>query len=199
MSIGAIIAIVLAIIVVAAIGMLATVEMRRRNLRQRFGPEYERLAQEKGARQADAELSQRQQRVARLDLRSLAPEQRAGYASQWTAVQERFVDDPGDAVAQAANLLDAVRRDRGYPVDGQAATDALIVHHADAVHGYRKARDITPDDSETSTEDLRQAMLGYRTLFRDLLGTNRDSRAEMSPAGAIAAGAARSQGENEGV
>jgi hypothetical protein len=184
MSIGAIIAILVVIAVVAAAGTLTTLEMRRRTLRRRFGPEYERLVKEKGARQADAELLERQRRVAKLDLRPLSPEQRGRYAGQWTAIQERFVDDPGDAVTQAATLLDAVRRDRGYPAEGEAAMDALIVHHTDAVDGYRKARMTMSDNSDASTEDLRQALLGYRTLFRDLLGSPRRSHASLSPAGA---------------
>jgi len=171
MSTGAIIAIVIAIIVVVAAVALAAAEMRRRTLRQRFGPEYDRLASEKGTRQAEAELAARQRRVAKLDIRPLTPDQRATYARQWTATQELFVDDPGGAVRQAEGLVTAVQRDRGYPVDSdEEAMDALIVHHADTIDGYREARGIMSDRNGTSTDNLRKALLGYRALYRELLG-----------------------------
>jgi hypothetical protein len=181
MSTGAIIAIVIAIIVVVAAGALATMELRRRTLRQRFGPEYERLAREKGTRQAEAELMARQRRVASLDLKELTLAQRADYEQRWTAVQEEFVNDPATAVRQAEELITAVQRDRGYPVDNsEMAMDALVVRHSRAVGPYRSARSVASNGTETSTDDLREALINYRVMFRDLLGS-RDGDRELDP------------------
>jgi hypothetical protein len=175
MSVGAIIAIVIAIIVVAAAGVLATVELRRRALRQRFGAEYDRLVKEKGARQAEAELVARQRRLAELNIRELSTEQRAGYVRQWAAVQERFVDEPADAVRRADELVVAVERSRGYPADDpDEALEALTVDHAGAVEGYREARDVTASGDGVSTEQYRVALLRYRDLFTSLVGTSPD-------------------------
>jgi len=172
MSVGAIIAIVIAIIVIVAAGVLAATELRRRALRRRFGDEYDRLVQEKGARQAEAELTARQRRLASLDIRDLNYEQRAGYARQWATVQERFVDGPADAVRRADELIVAVERTRGYPADDPDETlEALTVDHASAVEGYRQARDVATREDTASTEQYRQALLGYRNLFISLVGS----------------------------
>ncbi|MBV9379740.1 MAG: hypothetical protein JOY82_02410 [Streptosporangiaceae bacterium] len=172
MSTGAIIAIVIVVLVVAAVAAVVTRQMRRRALRGRFGPEYERLAAEKGSRQAEAELTARERRVAQLDLHPLTAEQRAHYAGEWTAVQERFVDDPAGAVAEASALVAAVERDRGYPAaeDRDEEMANLSVDHAGAVTGYRQAREITDNAPSASTDDLRRAMIQYRTLFQELTG-----------------------------
>ena len=80
MSTGAVIAIVVVVVVVAAVVAIAAMEMRRRRLRQQFGPEYDRLATELGSRRkAEAELAARQRRVAQLDIRPLTREEGARY------------------------------------------------------------------------------------------------------------------------
>jgi len=168
MSTGAIIAIVIAIVIIAAAAVLAVVEMRRRALRNRFGAEYDRLVKEKGSRQAEAELTERQRRFAKLDIHELTAEQRAGYAQQWTAVQERFVDDPAGAVRQAGELITSVEQARGYPADD---LDTLTIEHAQAVEGYREAKQMTSGESDASTEQLRSALLAYRSLFSELTGS----------------------------
>jgi hypothetical protein len=63
-------------------------------------------------------------------------------------------------------------RDRGYPVDDfeQRAAD-ISVDHPQVVDDYRAAHAIAAanDRSEASTEDLRQALVHYRSLFEELL------------------------------
>ena len=105
MSTGIVVVIVVVIIVIAlAIGVAATV--RRRRLQQQFGPEYDRLAREHDSkRKAEAELAQRQRRVRKLDIRPLSPEAQEQYSARWMSLQERFVDDPEDAVAQSQTLV----------------------------------------------------------------------------------------------
>ena len=109
-------------------------------------------------------------RVAQLDLRPLTAEQRGKYAREWTSAQERFVDSPAEAAEAAGALVAAVAADRGYPAgDHEQLLSDLSVHHARQLNGYRRARRTT-QSGEAKTEELRQAMLAYRTLFRDLLG-----------------------------
>jgi len=166
--------IIIAILVVAAIVAGVVYDTRRRRLRQRFGPEYDRLVEEKGSRtKAEAELANRQRRVAGLDIRPLDPAARARYAENWAAVQEQFVDSPQDAVMAAQRLVMTVMKERGYPTEGgdQVLAD-LSVDHANVLDHYRAAYDISQRaaDNAASTEDLRQAMIHYRALFQDLLG-----------------------------
>ena len=174
MSTGAIIGIIIAIIVVVAIVVVASAGMRRARLRRQFGPEYDRLAKQVGNRQAGAELSARQRRVEALGIHELSPDQQASYSGDWTAVQERFVDTPADAVSAADMLIWSVMRDRGYPADDRnASMEALSVYHAGSLEGYRKTQEVRPE--QATTEQLREAMIRYRAMFEDLTGLKEGS------------------------
>ncbi len=170
MSTGAIIGIVIVVLVVLAAALVASGELRRARLRRQFGPEYERLAKQLGSRKkADAELAERQRRVEALGIHELSPEQQARYSGDWIAVQERFVDTPAGAVAAADTLIWDVMRDRGYPADDRKVSlDALSVYHGRSLEGYRQALDLRTESA--STEQLREALIRHRTLFRDLTG-----------------------------
>jgi hypothetical protein len=170
MSTGAIIGIIIAVIVVVAAVVVASGELRRARMRRQFGPEYDRLAQELGSKKkADAELTARQRRVEALNIHELSAEQRASYSGDWTAVQERFVDTPAEAVSAAGTLIWDVMRDRGYPADDRnASMEALSVYHAEPLNGYRQVQGIRTDTA--TTEELREAMIRYRALFEDLTG-----------------------------
>jgi hypothetical protein len=186
MSTGAVIAIVVVIIVVIAAVALGAMEMRRRRLRQQFGPEYDRVVSETGnRRKAEAELSARQRKVAKLDIRPLTSDESARYQGEWNAIQERFVDTPTESVTQASTLVTTVMRTRGYPTeDHDEAMEALSVDHAPTLARYREARAISEraGSGAATTDDLRNAMLRYRELFHELLGTpadpDRDADAE---------------------
>lgn len=167
--IAIIVVVVLVVLVIAAMTMA-----RRRRLQRRFGPEYDRVVGEKhGQLKADAELAGRQRRVRSLDIQPLSATARATYAGEWAAVQERFVDQPQQALTEAQLLVVAVMRDRGYPTEDhdQIAAD-LSVEHAGTLDHYRAAAGITTnaETGDVSTEDLRQGMVHYRALFSDLLG-----------------------------
>jgi hypothetical protein len=169
MSTGAIIAIVVivALIVVAAVAAIPA--LRRARMRRQFGPEYDRLAKELGAKKADAELSARLRRAEALGIHPLSPEQQASYSDGWTTVQERFVDKPAGAVSAADTLIWDVMRDRGYPADDRnASMEALSVYHANAFYGYRQVSEMNPESA--TTEDLRQALIRCRAQFEALLG-----------------------------
>jgi len=174
MSGGAIVLIVIVVIVVlAVIGGLA-LAVRRRRLQQQFGPEYDRVLTEQDSRlRAEAELTDRQRRVRKLDIRPLSEASRQQYSARWLAVQENFVDVPEQAVLDAYELVTSVMTERGYPIedDDQMQAD-LSVDHAETVSHFRAARQITTTAAEgnAQTEDLRQALIHYRALFSDLLG-----------------------------
>ena len=167
--------VIVAVVVVAAVVMWRALAARRtRSLREGFGPEYDRTATAVGdKRKAEAELAARRERREQLDIRPLPAEARQRYARQWELVQTQFVDSPPAAIAAADGLVNAVMADRGYPVDDfdQRAADVSVDHPA-VVENYRKAQEISSRSArgEATTEDLRQAMQNYRSLFDELLG-----------------------------
>jgi hypothetical protein len=167
------VAIVVGVLVLAAVGWYLWQRRRSEALQARYGSEYDRAVHQVGdKRRAESELLKRQERVEHLEIRALAAEERGRFVEQWRAVQARFVDDPKGAVGDADRLVEEVMKARGYPVADfdQRAAD-LSVHHPSVVANYRAARDIAARHrrGEASTEDLRQAMVHYRELFADLL------------------------------
>ena len=167
--------VVLAIIVIAALVIATRRRHRSTHLKQQFGPEYERELQRQGsAAKAEATLADREARVHKLTIRELPATERAGYADEWAAVQRRFVDDPAMAVNEADRLVNRVMNARGYPMaDFDQRADDISVNYPTVVQNYRSARDIVVRHSggRATTEDLRQAMVYYRSLFDELLGT----------------------------
>jgi multidrug efflux pump subunit AcrB len=189
MSTGATVAIIVVIVIVIAVAAFGAAAARRRRLRQRFGPEYDRMvAGQQSQRKAQAELASRERRVRKLDIRPLTAPAVADYTAQWASIQECFVDQPASAVNEAQQLVTAVLKDRGYPTEGydQILAD-LSVDHARILEHYRAAHSVSESAAAgpASTEDLRQAMIHYRTMFGDLLSDVAD--AQPSPAEAAAA------------
>jgi hypothetical protein len=169
------IAAVVAVVIIAAIA--AVVLMRRQSsqrLKSRFGPEYSRAVEESGgAREAEAQLRNRAQRVRKYHVRPLSAEDQARFATAWRGIQARFVDDPRDATTSADDLLGQVMSARGYPDgDFDQRLEDLSVDHAQTVQNYRSAHDVVLKHTrgEASTEDLRKAMIDYRALVDDLVG-----------------------------
>lgn len=168
------IVIVVAVLILIAVVAIVVSKRRSASLQQRFGGEYDRTVATAGSRErAEKELSGREERVRKLHIQPLAPGARDRYADEWRTVQSTFVDQPGAAVRSADGLVTNVMRDRGYPVDdaGQRVDD-LSVEHASVVNDYRTARAISQrnDQGKATTEDLRNAMVSYRSLFAALLG-----------------------------
>jgi hypothetical protein len=169
-----IVIVILVVLIVLAAGAAAWIVVRRRSLRQRFGPEYDRVVSEQDGRfAAERELRARERRHAELDLHPLSDESRAAYAGSWEEIQARFVDAPNEAVGAADELVTRLISERGYPTenfDEQIAQ--LSVEHARTLEHYRDAHEIhlRNERGEASTEQLRQALVHYRALFGDLLG-----------------------------
>jgi hypothetical protein len=188
MSTSAIIAIVVVALVVAAIAVFLTMRsLRTRRLRTRFGPEYRRALEETGSKtQAEAKLEKLERRVDRFDLRPLTPVVRANFVAAWQKIQARFVDDPKIAVTEADKLIQEIMAARGYPVTDfeQRAAD-ISVNHPLIVEHYRAGHDIAREHSKgrASTEDLRRAMIHYRTLFAELADEPELIRSKTAQAG----------------
>jgi hypothetical protein len=173
MSTAAVVVIVVVIVLLVLAVLVAVPMMRRRQLKSKFGPEYDRAVQAHEDRAAaERELRDRERRHTQLEIRPLAADARERYSQQWAQVQERFVDDPASAVAEADELVTALMAERGYPTDGyeQQLAD-LSIDHSRTLDHYRTAHDTRQrvGGEGASTEDLREAMVHYRALFEDLL------------------------------
>ena len=167
--------IVIIVIVLVVIVVGGALIARQTSQRRQFGPEYDQLVKEVGPRQARAEFAKRQKRVAGYDLKRLSPEQRAAYEARWEAAQEQFIDNPRQATQTAAGLVNSVAAEVGYPVgDREQLLADLSVNHGKYLDGYRGALSTTDRAADGSTEDFRQALLDYRTLFNDLIGAPAD-------------------------
>jgi hypothetical protein len=167
----AIAAVVIAVVVFLAV--IAAMRRRSRELRRRFGDEYDRVVREAGdRRKAEAQLAAREKRVEKLELKTLSDEDRKRFSDAWTALQARFVDDPGWAVAEANRLVKDLLIARGYPVtDFEHRAADLSVDHAHLVTNYRAAHDIASKSERgaATTEERRRAVVYYRALFEELL------------------------------
>jgi FtsZ-interacting cell division protein ZipA len=168
-----IVIVVIAVVAIAAIAFVASRKRRSLKLRERFGPEYDRVLQQEGdARKAEGVLEFREKRREKFKLHPLSETDRASFGVRWNEVQARFVDDPRGAVTVADSLVTDVMQARGYPIGefDQRAAD-ISVDHPQVVENYRAAHDIAARHSagKASTEDLRQAMVHYRALFQELL------------------------------
>ena len=170
------IAVAVAVVLLIAVAVALYVRKRKKTtagLRDRFGPEYDRAVKQHGSeRKAEAKLADRETRVEMLKIRDLDFAERDRYLAQWQTVQSRFVDYPKGAVTEADELVCSLMQTRGYPVADfdQRAAD-ISVDHPRVVENYRSAHDVALQlgRGEASTEDLRTAMIHYRSLFDELV------------------------------
>jgi hypothetical protein len=114
-------------------------------------------------------------------IRPLSEETRAYFAERRRIVQSHFVDDPKDSVSQADHWVNQLMEIRGYPmVDFEQPAADISVDHPAVVENYRAAHDTALRHSrgQASTEDLRKALIHYRSLFEELLGDAYPQRKE---------------------
>jgi hypothetical protein len=171
------IVLIVALVVVLVAGIAAIILLRKRRakrLRTKFGgAEYARAVEKDGSRRhAEAALDGRAKRVEGFHVRPLAPVDRERFVESWRGIQARFVDGPAGAVTEADRLLGDVMSTRGYPVSDfeQRAAD-ISVDHPLVLANYRTAHEIALKQTrgQANTEDLRQAMVHYRSLFEELI------------------------------
>lgn len=180
--------IVIALLVVAVLalgGMLYFQRHRSEQLRSRFGPEYDRAIKDSGDKsKAEAQLLEREKRVKSLSIRPLQHADRERFMNSWTGVQAEFVDDPEGSIGHADSLLAEVMSARGYPVsDFDQMSADISVDHPGVVQNYRAAHDIAlrHERGEANTEDLRQAMIHYRSLFEELVTDDTPTNGDAKP------------------
>jgi hypothetical protein len=169
-------AVVVVILIAVAIAVAVNLQKKKtERLRSRFGSEYDLAVRDAGSRKkAEEALHSRCKRIEHLKIRDLTAVERERYLREWEVVQSRFIDHPRGAVTEADELVNSLLVGRGYPVGGfeQRAAD-ISVNHSALVGPYRLANAITmrAGRNEATTEELRSAMIQYRTLFDALLGT----------------------------
>jgi len=169
-----VIGIVVAALILIAVAAYAYSRQRRtQTLRSRFGPEYDRVVgEEKSVRRAEGVLEFREKKRKTLPIRELSRADQVAFEQRWHGVQSRFVDDPSGAVLLADALVSEVMVARGYPVaDFEQRAEIVSVDHPVVVQNYRTAHEIAlrQKQGRATTEDLRKAMVHYRTLFDELL------------------------------
>jgi hypothetical protein len=124
--------------------------------------------------------------VAGLNIVPITAAEAARFSNAWISLQGRFVDDPKGVVAEADLLVRELMVKRGYPMgDFELRAADISVDHPRVVKNYRAAQVIALRNArrEADTEELRTAVVHYRTLFDELLG--------IAPARAAAAPAVR--------
>jgi hypothetical protein len=168
-----ILAVALIAVVLGVVVWFVMQKQRSSKLRQRFGPEYDRTVNEYGGRaKAEAELKKREARVAKLTIIPLTTADAARFSQAWRELQGRFIDNPKGVVAEADNLVRELMLKRGYPMaDFEIRAADISVDHPGVVATYRAAQTVAARDlrGEADTEELRKAVVHYRTLFDELL------------------------------
>jgi hypothetical protein len=174
--------VLIALVVIGAVVWMMTQRRRTEHLTERYGPEYQRTLETTGdKREAERELEAREERVKEYEIKPLSAGQRDRYMAKWKETQAEFVDDPSGAISQADSLVQDVMGERGYPMgDFDQRSADISVDHPQVVEEYRAAHQIAQRHANggAETEDLRQAMVHYRTLFDDLLETETDTANE---------------------
>ena len=169
-----IIAVVLVLVILGLImGAIFSRRQRSKKFQNKYGPEYDRTVESAGnEKKAQAELNERQKHVNTLNIRPLSVTERERYQAEWTAIQAKFIDQPGQATVEADHLIMEVMKVRAYPVSDfeQRAADISVSYPA-LVSNYRAAREIAIKNEQhsASTEELRKAVIYYRSLFDELL------------------------------
>lgn len=170
--------IALAVLIVAGLVAWIVVRSRRsRRLREKFGPEYDYTMEKLGDRRAAEEtLEEREKRVSKLAIRTLDADEWDHFHTEWVEIQADFVDKPVESVEEANRLIKEVMEARGFPVaDFEQRVADISVLYPDFVSNYRNAHAIALRNQRNggvSTEELRQAMVHYRSLFEELLETS---------------------------
>jgi len=168
--------IVIAIVIIVIIAVVVWMMMRpSRRLKKQFGPEYDRVVRQTGDKDAaQEELQQRLERHDSYSLRELNADEQDRYVADWRMLQRHFAKQPATGLLEADELITRLLGDVGYPTNSfeQQAAD-LSTSHADVVDEYREARAVVRDTRAGSagTEEIRQALLRYRTVFEHVAQT----------------------------
>ncbi|CAA9416134.1 MAG: hypothetical protein AVDCRST_MAG78-703 [uncultured Rubrobacteraceae bacterium] len=189
-----IIIVVVAVILIALVAILLFSrrsrsrrrEEQRERTRAEFGEEYERTARERGSEEeAEKELRRRRGRVER-QVVPLSGESRQQYEERMREVEQVFVDNPERAVEMADRTVSDLLVERNFVADAaqddRETEEGLAAMYPEIAGDYREARraraDVVarsardPDSGEgpdeETTEDLRQVVRKYRSVYERL-------------------------------
>jgi hypothetical protein len=175
--------IALAVVAILIIAVLVLLYVRKHktskdtpeSLRKEFGPGFDRPLREHASEQnAEAQLEDRENRVENLNFRDFAPMEHEPFSKRWESVQSRFIESPKAAVTEADDLVSSLMRVRGYPLsDFEERSADISVDHPRVMEGYRVAHEIAlrVERDEATTEELRTAMIHFRSLVEELTQT----------------------------
>lgn len=175
------------LVVIVLIAVAAYVEHRKAKtlgLRNRFGSEYDRAVLTHGSQErAEAKLADREARVDAFEIRELGATEHDRFVTEWHTVQSRFLDHPKPAVTEADDLINALLEARGYPLASfeQRAADVSVTYPR-VMENYRIAHAVAvrPGRVEATTEELRTAMILYRSIFDELVQPQRPSETRVA-------------------
>lgn len=147
---------------------------RQEQARQDYGPEFERLAQERGSeREAEQELRERRERI-ESETQTLSQESRERYDEQWRQVEQTFVDDPKASLDDADRVVAEMLTERNFPTDSrQEASEGIGAVHPGVVEDFKEAQKVrqeslTDSGSEADLDKMRQAIQKYRSVYQQL-------------------------------
>jgi hypothetical protein len=148
-------------------------QQRQQRARQEYGPEYERLVQERGSeREAEQELRDRRERLDD-ETRPLSEESQGLYQERWQWVERTFVDDPEASLGEADLVVQEILIERNFPTDSrQEASEGVGIMHPEVVEDFREAQQIhrnaTDSQGGADLEEMRRAIQKYRSVYERL-------------------------------
>jgi hypothetical protein len=97
-------------------------------------------------------------------LRPLPEESRDRYARSWRSTEARFIEDPRGAVQEADRIVVMILGERGATLDDERRTPQDL----------RSAREAAAtDEGRQGTEGMRRAMVHYKHIVDEAVGTDR--------------------------
>jgi hypothetical protein len=155
----------------------ARIRWRRARLQKRFGSEYDRAVAQDGRGAGESQLAKLEGEHDTLELHDLPPMTRDRYLDEWRQAESRFVSDPGDAVRAAERIVERALHERGYPEGNGELASLVAVDHPDVAERYRHGHALLESVEAESTENLRKAMLDFRSVLEDVLSRPREGAA----------------------
>ena len=200
---------IVAVVVVVLILIVLFVLSRRRKqqrtgqLRERFGPEYDRTVEREGKRKrAEEDLERRAEERDKVEIRELDPAARERFAHRWDEAQHLFVDDPAAAIQQADVLVHEVMRDARLPGRRLRAQRRRPVGRSAPSRGALprrpRRRPAAPGARRSRPRTSARPWCTSAGLFDELLGTSRSAAHGATERSAVPAGAQRDE-DREGV
>jgi hypothetical protein len=99
-----------------------------------------------------------------MGLRPLPDESRDRFARSWKTVESRFIEDPAAAIREADKLAVMILSERGATLDDNRSVP----------DDMRRAREeAATDQGRQGTEGMRRAMVHYKRIVDDAVGTSR--------------------------